>query len=836
MVVCGGVGARAWLAAALACVIFLAAAPAAAAAPAWTEIASAPGPIVDVDGGRILFGESDQALAIMDRRSGAVTSLAVSGTRALEGFLSPHGAIFAAVSNTGTWHVYEWRDGSMVDVASNSQSGIQLKAAGSYAAYAYGSSANGPDQLFLRDLATGVSTPVAVNVQHGGPQRAFDVAANGDVVYWSGATIYRSRSGVTTQLSPDPDLVTGSGPFPAFPRTDGTNAVWRVFRNGPDPNAALDASGPSSPPKTPSRLDDFTSEYNPSLLPEAQYRASGGYIAYTKGRAGKETVWVRDPGGTETALSGPGNYDLFGLSPTGEVLYGARTGIGPDASAFLAHAGSAPVDVGPLPLGNQGGPGDGLYAFSLGGRWYTAIGRSLKRLSLGDAPTDGSETTITSAPQGDGNPASAELRFSSTSPGATFQCRLDSGDWSPCVSPVNYDGLLHGEHTFLVRAVETNGHVDPEPASQVWTVESAPPAPFALDAPADGAASPDATPDLSWELATDATSGIDHYTVYLRGAAVAIVHGNGYHVETPLPEGVSSWRVDAVDGAGNVRSSETRLYRVDTTPPTAVLDAPRRALTGDAIVFDASFSTDDRGGQIVRYQWDLNGDGTIDRDTGATSKTTASYPTPRDIEPSVTITDAAGHRSTASVPVSIRARPPEGPVGVSIDGGARFTDDPHVTLDLVWPEFARRALVSNDGGFGDAASFPVADAIPWVLDSTGPDRLPRTVYVRFLGAGSDAQTFQDDIVLDQTAPTVRSAKLAAGPFRPKLKEHTYHLRIDAHDDRSGVAKMQITTDRSRPGAVRRFRRTLDYAAATARIFVRVRDRAGNWSPWKRFAA
>ena len=99
-------------------------------------------------------------------------------------------------------------------------------------------------------------------------------------------------------------------------------------------------------------------------------------------------------------------------------------------------------------------------------------------------------------------------------------------------------------------------------------------------------------------------------------------------------------------------------------------------------------------------------------------------------------------------PVGTGPTPPRGPIGVSINEGAKYTDDRHVTVNVVWPLGAPTATLSNDGGFREARTLPVSSRIAWTLDSSGPERLPKTLYVRFGGT----QTFQDDIILDQTNP------------------------------------------------------------------------------------
>jgi hypothetical protein len=42
--------------------------------------------------------------------------------------------------------------------------------------------------------------------------------------------------------------------------------------------------------------------------------------------------------------------------------------------------------------------------------------------------------------------------------------------------------------------------------------------------------------------------------------------------------------------------------------------------------------------------------------------------------------------------------------------------------------------VANDGGFAAGLPSPVVKELSWNLDSSGPERLPKTVYLRFLTA------------------------------------------------------------------------------------------------------
>jgi hypothetical protein len=59
------------------------------------------------------------------------------------------------------------------------------------------------------------------------------------------------------------------------------------------------------------------------------------------------------------------------------------------------------------------------------------------------------------------------------------------------------------------------------------------------------------------------------------------------------------------------------------------------------------------------------------------------------------------------------------------------------------------------------------------------------------------------------------------------------LQIKATDETSGVDGMQITNRKSSPGEWQRFKSRTSFKASSSKIFVRVRDAAGNASRWKR---
>ena len=395
--------------------------------------------------------------------------------------------------------------------------------------------------------------------------------------------------------------------------------------------------------------------------------------------------------------------------------------------------------------------------------------------------------------------------------------------------------LSEGSHTWLVKAYDVAGNVSSAGPREV-VVDATQPSVVAVSSPLDGALLTDATPDFAWGSAGDPGSGIGGYAVEIDGAQVAELGAEARSFTPPaaLADGAHSWRLTAIDGVGNRATVSAMGFVVDTTAPVAALAvAPERTLTGRSVAFDARASTD-AATAVVRYEWDLDGDGSFEVDSGATPTASRAFAAPATIAAAVRVTDRAGHVAVAGATLTVTALAPPGkPVGVSVNQGARYTNSPDVTLFAVWPAFASTAFVSNDGGFGAAQTFPVAERLPWRLDSSGPERLPKTVYVRYLGGAATSETFTDDIILDETAPKVLAATLTVPPAPAVARAAAARtLGIRARDNVSGVGWMQVTSSKRRPGRVRRFKARVS-VPARGPVLVRVRDKAKNWSRWRR---
>ena len=132
---------------------------------------------------------------------------------------------------------------------------------------------------------------------------------------------------------------------------------------------------------------------------------------------------------------------------------------------------------------------------------------------------------ITPTPQISGPAAfvasrTATLTFTDSRTDATFTCRLDAAPATGCTSPVTYQNLAEGSHTFRVRAKSPTLRQSNE-ASLTWTVDVTPPAQPTVTSPSSPTSSATVTVRFS-----STSNDVDHYLCSLDG-------GTGRHVLEP---------------------------------------------------------------------------------------------------------------------------------------------------------------------------------------------------------------------------------------------------------------------------------------------------------------
>ena len=196
--------------------------------------------------------------------------------------------------------------------------------------------------------------------------------------------------------------------------------------------------------------------------------------------------------------------------------------------------------------------------------------------------------------------------------------------------------------------------------------------------------------------------------------------------------------------------------------------------------------------------------------------------------------------------------------GVSINDGAEFTNSRDVDVNLSFETgVIGQVMISNDGGFPSSQRqiFTYSkNTIPWKLNATRDERMVKTTYVKYkllnpvtgALASTWSQTISDDIILDTTIPIIETASAAdqsvsaqgLTSLRSVVKLQSVKINLLATDNKSGVGKVQYSTTKSASGAVTKtYSKTLNVSLNPTKstIYLRVQDKAGNWSAWSTVA-
>lgn len=354
------------------------------------------------------------------------------------------------------------------------------------------------------------------------------------------------------------------------------------------------------------------------------------------------------------------------------------------------------------------------------------------------------------------------------------------------------------------------------------------------------------TSDAAGNLFTDSSCSF--------GTASILGFDSSLGIRANFPLGPAPSTPNCVDGLAvspdgrmiyaTAASSNTVLGFDLVNPDVSVVANSTLPLTGEVVTLSASATT--LIGSVSGFEWDLDGNGSYETPTsGPTASTSFGTPGVRDV--GVRVSSSQGGSTEKKVSIRVFAAPPRPDQGISINRGAQFTNDPEVQVSLAWPERATDARLSNDGGFFNAQSRDLLPEVSWTLDSSGSERLPKTVYARFQGLGVDpSKTFQDDIILDETAPAIKSVSISgtgggssalarSNGDKESRKVKRVNLRVKASDRTSGVRWIQAGPKKSTKIKRVKYRRSVRVSLASSGLWVRVIDGAGNASRWKRAA-
>jgi hypothetical protein len=155
----------------------------------------------------------------------------------------------------------------------------------------------------------------------------------------------------------------------------------------------------------------------------------------------------------------------------------------------------------------------------------------------------------------------------------------------------------------------------------------------------------------------------------------------------PLADG-SNGTSETVTDPSEVATAISDSLEKSISAPVAMLATTSPARPGDKLELTASGSYDLSGGEIVSYEWDFDGDGTVDSTT-TVPQITHIYTSPFSGNAIVTVQNAAGVKASATSPISIEPSAPHTPSKVRAI--KRASAKPRV-LALTW-----RSPLDNGG-------------------------------------------------------------------------------------------------------------------------------------------
>jgi len=220
-------------------------------------------------------------------------------------------------------------------------------------------------------------------------------------------------------------------------------------------------------------------------------------------------------------------------------------------------------------------------------------------------------------------------------------------------------------------------------------------------------------------------NGANYTSTVFTLAAPSIVNGSAPFTGTFAPQGdftrifdkdmLGGWRLEVRDaaggGVGTLSSWSLDLTRQQCgAHPTASATAtPTPVTPGGSTTFDAGASTGTNNAAITKYEWDLNGDGIYETDTGTTPTVSHSYATRGVVAVGLRVTDSttATDETVISLPVtqsptaSFTIAPSASPLSltpVTLDASGSSDPDPGGSVVRYEWDLDGNGTYETDGG------------------------------------------------------------------------------------------------------------------------------------------
>jgi hypothetical protein len=267
--------------------------------PGLSAVASVAGDIKDFSNDRILYVDSPNSLKIHTIANNTDTTV-ISGAMypVIQAGLTSSGALYALEGSGSAYgNLYEFKNATseLLGVPTSA-----FKVAGNFAIW-FGTD----NYIHLRNLAAGTDISIGNNPGNNG----YDVAANGDVVYWeysgSDINIFRYRNGYSTRITLDTGGVKNTNP-----KTDG-NLIAYVKQQNYSEIYLYDGV-----------REVLLSGAQNGVSPPPDYQVNNSWVAYPRlGSTNQEQIWLRSPTGVvEQVTYFSADSNIVALAPNGEVI------------------------------------------------------------------------------------------------------------------------------------------------------------------------------------------------------------------------------------------------------------------------------------------------------------------------------------------------------------------------------------------------------------------------------------------------------------------------------------------------------------------------------------
>jgi len=163
----------------------------------------------------------------------------------------------------------------------------------------------------------------------------------------------------------------------------------------------------------------------------------------------------------------------------------------------------------------------------------------------------------------------------SSSEASTFECSVDGGAYSLCLSSLTLPTLGQGPHTFDVRATDVAGNTDATPATYAWTLDTVPPA-ATMTSPGAHVSGTISLTSTSTDVGGTGIASVT-FEYSLDGNTWTPISTLPWNTKTgpdAVADNLYDLHVVAVDNAGNSATSGVTNVRVDNTPPGVTITSP----------------------------------------------------------------------------------------------------------------------------------------------------------------------------------------------------------------------------------------------------------------------